>query len=362
MRQPRLRTVLAATGAAIALVAGTTTAYAAAAGGPVDSSGVIHGCWTNAAINGTHVLVLQDAGTTCPKGTTAISWNQQGPAGPAGATGPAGPAGTTGPAGPQGLKGDKGDPGAAGAPGTGATVASLASGDPNCATGGTSVTDGNGNTAYACNGVPGPQGLNGDKGDPGAAGAPGTGATVASLASGDPNCATGGTSVTDGNGNTAYACNGAPGPQGPPGTGGSVACTTDGGAPGQVTVSSVANDNSVSLTCVAPSTDANCTHSNGVGQTYTNCNDALGLDSETDAQDAALAYLATLTPGAVGAHFSNICAQGDSIEAPTFDSSGTQNGFILWFYTGQQGQVITYSGSVPASGGSCTGAGSGTWT
>ena len=39
MRQPRLRTVLIATGATIALVAGSTAAYAAVAGGPVDSSG-----------------------------------------------------------------------------------------------------------------------------------------------------------------------------------------------------------------------------------------------------------------------------------------------------------------------------------
>ena len=364
----RTRAAMIGAGAVLVLGTGSTAAYAALAGGPVDGSGVIHGCWTNAAINGTHVFVLQDAGTTCPRGTTAISWNQQGPAGLTGATGPQGPAGPTGgtgpqglagPQGPQGAKGDTGDTGAAGAPGTGATVASLASGDTNCANGGVSVTDGNGNTAYACSGATGPQG---DKGDAGATGAPGTGATVASLASGDTNCANGGASVTDGNGNTAYACDGAPGPQGPPGTGGSVACTTDGGAPGQVTVSSVANDNSVSLTCVAPSTDANCTHSNGVGQTYTNCNDALGFDSETDAQDASLAYLATLPQGVVGGHFSNICVQGDSIEAPTFDSSGTQNGFILWFYTGQRGQVITYSGSVPTSGGNCTGVASGSWS
>ena len=313
----RSATIFISAGVGLVLLAGGTTAGAAIAGGPVDGSGVIHGCWTNAAINGTHVFVLQDAGTNCPKGTTAISWNQQGPAGPAG------PAGAIGPAGPAGPKGDTGTQGPAG--------------------------------------PAGPAGPKGDTGAAGAAGAPGTGATVASLASGDPNCANGGASVTDGNGSTAYVCNGAPGPQGPPGTGGSMACTTDGGAPGQVTVS-VANDNSVSLTCVAPSTDANCTHSNGVGQTYTNCNDALGFDSETDAQDAALAYLATLPPGAVGAHFSNICAQGDSLEAPTFDSSGTQNGFILWFYTGQRGQVITYSGSVPASGGSCTGVATGTWT
>jgi Divergent InlB B-repeat domain/Collagen triple helix repeat (20 copies) len=88
--------------AALTLVAGGTAAGATIAGNPTDSSGIIHGCWTNAAINGSHVFVLQDAGTTCPKGTTAISWNQQGPAGPAG---------------PPGAKGDKGDTGAPGQPG-----------------------------------------------------------------------------------------------------------------------------------------------------------------------------------------------------------------------------------------------------
>jgi hypothetical protein len=36
---------------------------------------------------------MQDTGTTCPKGSTAVSWNQQGPAG---ATGPQGPAGSDG--------------------------------------------------------------------------------------------------------------------------------------------------------------------------------------------------------------------------------------------------------------------------
>jgi hypothetical protein len=87
------RAVMIGAGAVLVLETGSTAAYAALAGGPVDGSGVIHGCWTNTAINGTHVFVLQDAGTTCPKGTTAISWNQQGPTG---AAGPAGPAGATG--------------------------------------------------------------------------------------------------------------------------------------------------------------------------------------------------------------------------------------------------------------------------
>jgi hypothetical protein len=113
---------------------------------------------------------------------------------------------------------------------------------------------------------------------------------------------------------------------------------------------------------VALPTDANCTHSNGVGQTYANCNDALGFDSEADAEAADLAYLATLPLGIQEhAYFVNICAQGDSVEAPTFDSSGTQTGFILWFYTGLTGQVITYSGSVPSSGTGCTAVSSGTW-
>lgn len=110
MRQPRLRTVLIATGAAIALLAGGTTAYAAAAG-PVDGSGIIHGCYTNKALNGSHAFVLQDAGSNCPQGTTAISWNQQGPAGAQGAQGPQGPAG------PKGDTGAQGPPGADGAQG-----------------------------------------------------------------------------------------------------------------------------------------------------------------------------------------------------------------------------------------------------
>ena len=117
--------------AALALVAGGTAAGATIASGPVDSSGVIHGCWTNAEINGTHAFVLQDAGTSCPKGTTPIGWNQTGPAGPAG---PAGPIGNTG------------------APGAGATVTSLPSGNSNCPNGGAQITDGSGNVAYACNG------------------------------------------------------------------------------------------------------------------------------------------------------------------------------------------------------------------
>jgi hypothetical protein len=183
MRQPRPRIILIATGATLVLVAGSTTAYAAIAG-PVDSSGVIHGCYTNKAINGTHVFVLQDSSTNCPAGTTAISWNQQGAAGPAGATGPQGAPGPAGAIGPEGPKGDTGAQGPAGPAGD-----------------------------------TGPAGPKGDIGPAGAAGAPGTGATVGTEPPG-ANCTNGGVKVADGTGNSAYACTGAPGPAGPQGPAG----------------------------------------------------------------------------------------------------------------------------------------------
>jgi Collagen triple helix repeat (20 copies) len=157
----RTRNTLITMVAALGLVAGGTAAGAAIASGPVDGSGVVHGCFSTQAFNGSHLLVLQDAGTTSPKGTTAVSWNQTGPTGPTGATGPAGiqgPTGPTGPTGAQGPAGPTGAAGAAGAPGPGAAVAPLSSGDPNCANGGASIADGSGKTAFACNGAQGPEG------------------------------------------------------------------------------------------------------------------------------------------------------------------------------------------------------------
>jgi hypothetical protein len=64
----RSAAMLVGSGAALVLAAGGATAGAAIAGsGPVDGAGVIHGCWTNAEIGGSHVLVLQDSGTSCPR-------------------------------------------------------------------------------------------------------------------------------------------------------------------------------------------------------------------------------------------------------------------------------------------------------
>ena len=111
------RNIIIAGATALVLAAGASIATAAviSSPSPVDSSGVIHGCWTNAALNGSHAFVLQDAGASCPKGTTAISWNMQGPAG---ATGPAGPTGAAGPPGPAGSPGPSGASGATGPAGT----------------------------------------------------------------------------------------------------------------------------------------------------------------------------------------------------------------------------------------------------
>jgi hypothetical protein len=112
--------MIAITGAgALALSAGGTAAGAAIAAGPVDASGVVHGCYTTTAIKGSHAVVLQDSGTTCPNSTTAIQWNQQGPAGPAG---PAGDAGPTGPQGPIGLTGATGPAGPQGPAGASAGI------------------------------------------------------------------------------------------------------------------------------------------------------------------------------------------------------------------------------------------------
>jgi Pentapeptide repeats (8 copies) len=128
---------------AVGLLAGGTAAGATIDAGPVDSGGVIHGCWTNAELGGSHVFLLQNAGTPCPKGTSSIAWNQTGPQGSAGPQGPAG---------------------ATGSPGAGATVAAVAPGNSNCLNGGASVSDGTGNNAFVCNGANGTNGTNGTDG------------------------------------------------------------------------------------------------------------------------------------------------------------------------------------------------------
>lgn len=153
-------TVLTAGGAALATVVPRNS--------PIDGSGVIHGCYTIRALNGSHVFRLQDAGSSCPKGTTAISWNQTGPAGPAG------PAGQTGPAGPQGPAGQQGP---AGTNGTNGASVLTSSGVPSgaCSTGDSDIDLANGEV-YTCtasawtdtgNSIQGPAGPTGPAGPAG---------------------------------------------------------------------------------------------------------------------------------------------------------------------------------------------------
>jgi hypothetical protein len=110
------RTVIIAGASALILVAGGGAAYAASASIP-DSGGVIHGCYkpiSNGSVSQLGVIDTALPGGTCPKGETALSWNQTGPQGPAGpvgatgATGLTGPEGAVGPAGPQGPQGPPG--------------------------------------------------------------------------------------------------------------------------------------------------------------------------------------------------------------------------------------------------------------
>jgi hypothetical protein len=108
----RARTRLLAIGGVMALTVGGGTAFAAMAGGPV-SNGVVQGCYDS----GGNLKVLLPGETSCPKGYTALDWNQTGSAGATGPSGPGGPAGATGPQGPQGVAGADGATGATGATG-----------------------------------------------------------------------------------------------------------------------------------------------------------------------------------------------------------------------------------------------------
>jgi len=147
------------------LIIGTASAAVAvlALGGyavGASKSSVIHGCYETKA---PHTLEHATR-ARCPKGYTAVSWNQAGPqgatgaagktgaTGPAGATGPQGPKGDTGPAGPAGDTGPAGPTGAAGAAGaqgpagpkgdTGAAGAAGAQGPAGIAVGVTGLANG----------------------------------------------------------------------------------------------------------------------------------------------------------------------------------------------------------------------------
>jgi hypothetical protein len=86
------RRMLLITGAASLLLGGGTGAFAAMVTGPVNG-GVIYGCYVTRGDSGRHPLVLQNKGTICANGDTAVKWRQKGPRGSAGPAGPPGPVG-----------------------------------------------------------------------------------------------------------------------------------------------------------------------------------------------------------------------------------------------------------------------------
>jgi hypothetical protein len=331
MSRLHARTIFISTVSAFALLAAGTSAGAAITGGPVDNSGVIHGCWTNAAVNGTHVFVLQDAGTNCPKGTTAISWNQQGPAGPAGpagATGLAGPAGATGPAGPKGDIGALGPAGPAGATG------------PAGAAGPAGPAGADGSTVL--NGTGAPADTVGHDGDfyldtaAGVLYGPKAGGTWPAN----------GTSLIGGPGATGPA--GPQGPQGP--AGGGLSCTYPGGGTGTVVTSTDLQGN-VTLTCHNP----NCVHSagltvNGNLVTYTDCNVALGTPGDpttyTDSMafEARKAYIFAANV-AIGSTGGRVSCDGGTDNAE--ELSGPSIGFIVWTFAGPNAGYVHVDGIAP---------------
>lgn len=150
----RIGLVIAGVAAAAVLGGGTALGAVSSPSPMTDSAGNIYGCYDS---GGNLKVIDPSVTTTCPKGWSPLQWNRFGQTGPKGDTGLSGPTGPAGPAGSQG---------ATGAAGTGATVISVPPGNPNCPSGGASITDGNASTAYACDGAagqagqPGPQGAN----------------------------------------------------------------------------------------------------------------------------------------------------------------------------------------------------------
>jgi hypothetical protein len=95
-----------------------------------------------ACANGTNgnLRLVADSQTGCRTNETGVSWNVVGPAGVAGKDGINGTDGTNG---------------------VSPTVQQLAAADPNCPTGGVSITDAAGRVGYVCDGAKGDAGANG---------------------------------------------------------------------------------------------------------------------------------------------------------------------------------------------------------
>ena len=234
------------------------------------------------------------------------------------ALGPAGPKGDTGaqgPAGPQGPQGATGANGNTVLSGTGAP-------DPSAGNPGDFYIDTAADMLFgpktssgwpaAGTSLVGPAGPTGDTGQAGPAGAQGPpGPAGTSLSA-----------ITDLNGLT---------------------CSTFGGGAGTIAVQSASSDNTIALKCNA-NANPTCTHSNGVGQTYTDCSAALGVPGDAAtyslimAEDAAAAYIAANggTAGMVD------CGSGSGSSAVQVIVNSTS---VIWETAGQNAGYVAVSTS-----------------
>jgi hypothetical protein len=80
-KSPVSRKLALAVAGASAVIALSGSAVYAVSSAVANSSAIIHGCVGKTARNGTRDLLIRETGRSCPKGTTALNWNQQGPAG-----------------------------------------------------------------------------------------------------------------------------------------------------------------------------------------------------------------------------------------------------------------------------------------
>jgi hypothetical protein len=117
--RPRRRTALIAGALTLSLVAlgGGAAMAAGAIGGVPDASGVIHACYTTSGGLKPVVLVDSSKVSTCPRGWSALAFNQTGPQGAQGLQGVQGIPGATGATGQQGATGANGAAGASGVSG-----------------------------------------------------------------------------------------------------------------------------------------------------------------------------------------------------------------------------------------------------
>jgi hypothetical protein len=132
----------------------------------------------------------------------------------------------------------------------------------------------------------------------------------------------------------------------------SLTCTTNGGAAGTIAVQPASpsdnqpnSGNLITLKCAASPTDANCTHSNGEGQTYTDCNDLLGDPATESGYNAEMATsagqsAAAALGGGTSGGFVNTDGLGcnPALGGVAFEEimsvSGTTDQILLWQFSG----------------------------